>query len=459
MDKNYWTTGASVSLEEVLLGRERRAATQQKLLLNHNSTLICFTLNIAGPVKYTPLIHQVFLHVIRDIKALLAASAFDILEELQILENSGCEEYLAVRGDALKIKKLLLVLEEKHSLGRLMDIDVLTPQGAKVSREELGLPQRKCLICGGTVFLCSRSRRHSAEELIAKTNDMMWDWYADLKARETGCLFQKAMIYEVTTTPKPGLVDRWHNGSHKDMDIDLFMDSIFSLTDYYIQCTLAGLQHKEMNPLPLFQKLREFGIQAENAMLKATRGVNTHKGLIFSGGILCGAVGYLLMHKGIFSVEDLSLVCTEMLPHLLNDFAHINPHKPLTHGEHLYLQYGLTGIRGEAVAGFPVTLGQAYPVFKNLEKSTPGLYERGRITLLYLMAYAQDTNIISRSDYQTFCQLQISLREYLREHPPGTFDTAAVIEKLDEYFLEKNISPGGSADLLGVVYFLWFLGM
>lgn len=459
MDRNYWTTGPAVSLEEILLRREQRTATQQRLLKIHGSALICCTLNIAGPVKYTPLIHQVFLHIIREIKGLLTASSLEILEELQIIENSGCEEFLPLRGDARQIKELLLPLEEEHDLGRLMDIDVLTPQGVKISREEIGLSQRKCLICGDSVFLCSRSRSHSAEELVNKTNQIMWDWFTEQKARETGFLFQKAMMYEVTTTPKPGLVDRWHSGAHEDMDIDLFMDSIYALREYYTQCTLAGLQQGQSELPLLFGKLRTLGLQAESHMLEATGGVNTHKGLIFSGGILCGAVGYLLAEKANFTAGDISRVCRLMLPRLLEDFEKITPHGFLTHGETLYLRHGLTGIRGEAGMGFPLTLGQIYPIFCNLRKQGFGLYESGRIVLLCFIAQAQDTNIISRSDYRTFRQLQDSLGDYLRKCPPGTFDAVPIIQQLDAWFLEKNISPGGSADLLCIIYFLWFLGI
>ena len=107
---------------------------------------------------------------------------------------------------------------------------------------------------------------------------------------------QKALFYEVNTSLKPGLVDRLHNGSHKDMRLSTFINSAYSLTDYFCQCAKEGLScdcSKKELPL-LFQKLRGIGKQAEKNMLFATQGINTHKGIVFSGGILCAAIGYYI---------------------------------------------------------------------------------------------------------------------------------------------------------------------
>ena len=119
-------------------------------------------------------------------------------------------------------------------------MDVLKPDGKKVDRFEVGLSPRRCLICGDPARECARSRAHTVEQLQAKTKEILMHAMekenSDLAAR----LACKALLYEVCTTPKPGLVDREGNGSHKDMNIFTFMDSASTLWPYFQSCTQIG---------------------------------------------------------------------------------------------------------------------------------------------------------------------------------------------------------------------------
>lgn len=169
---------------------------------------------------------------------------------------------------------------------------------------------------------------------------------------------EKALLYEVSLSPKPGLVDRLTNGAHQDMDYDTFIDSITGLRPFFMRYLQAGFKHHG-TMAQLFTQLRQIGIEAEAAMLKATAGINTHKGANFSFAILLGATGYYLQQSSaiIFSPEDSQTIvqlASEMTTALVEkDFQQLPAKKNLSYGEKLYLEYGLTGIRGEAVAGYP----------------------------------------------------------------------------------------------------------
>lgn len=118
------------------------------------------------------------------------------------------------------------------------------------------------------------------------------------------------MRLELDTTPKPGLVDRQNNGAHKDMDYALMSKSISALRPYLTR--LAVESAKDIDPA----KIKEVGIEAEKAMLKATGGVNTHKGALFSIGLSVAAASNLASATGsvqVYSFKELvSRVASEI---------------------------------------------------------------------------------------------------------------------------------------------------
>ncbi|NAX35623.1 triphosphoribosyl-dephospho-CoA synthase, partial [Vibrio sp. V29_P1S30P107] len=107
-----------------------------------------------------------------------------------------------------------------------------------------------------------------------------------------------SMLVEVHLSPKPGLVDLINNGSHSDMDVALFEASADAIRPFLNDFLYAGFEHSQCSVESLIDVLRPIGLKAENAMFNATSGVNTHKGMIFSLGLVCGAVGWLV-GKGI----------------------------------------------------------------------------------------------------------------------------------------------------------------
>lgn len=462
MKHELWTSGNCVSLEEILNARENRVKIQQKMLQKAPTCLLSFTLNIPGPVKvfpYTKWAYEVGSSIISKGVSLLNG---DVLEQFEAKNETGWDGFFALNLPPEEIKTYLLEQEEHHPLGRLFDFDVLRTDGSKLSRQELGFPERTCLLCGNPAFLCGRSRTHSAQELLAKEIELMENFFISRLSNHIGLLMQKALFYEVNTSLKPGLVDRLHNGSHKDMRLSTFINSAYSLTDYFCQCVKEGLScdcSKKELPL-LFQKLRGIGKQAEKNMLFATQGINTHKGIVFSGGILCAAIGYYIStnSKDISSENfllSLPEICRCMLPELLSDYLTLTPDTTKTNGEKLYLKYKITGIRGEAKEGFPLLFNVGFPLFQAVLKKGFSLWQAGLITLLHYIACTEDTNLIIRSDYQLACKIQKNLQQFLAH---ATYEKQlSILPKLDAFFVSRNISPGGSADMLALTYFLYFI--
>lgn len=462
MKQELWTSGKDVSMAKILDARENRVQIQQEMLQKSPSCLLSFTLNIPGPVKvfpYTKWTYEVGISIILKGISLLNGV---IIEQKEVKKDTGWEAFFTLNLHPEDMKAYLLEQEEQHPLGRLFDFDILRADGSKLSRQELGFWERTCLLCGNPAFLCGRSRTHSAQELLAKEIEIMENFFVFRLSNHIGQLMQKALFYEVNTSLKPGLVDRLHNGSHKDMCLSTFINSAYSITDYFCQCVKEGLScdcSKKELPL-LFQKLRGIGKQAEKNMLFATQGINTHKGIVFSGGILCAAIGYYIStnSKDISSenlLSSLSEICRCMLPELLNDYLVLTPDTTKTNGEKLYQEYKITGIRGEAKEGFPHLFNVGFPLFQAVLKKGFSLWQAGLITLLHYIAYTEDTNLIIRSDYQLACKIQKDLQQFLAH---ATYEEQlSILPKLDAFFISRNISPGGSADMLALTYFLYFI--
>lgn len=457
-----------VSLTEMLDARERRALRQQRLLDRYGCPLICFTMNIAGPVKSSSLIRRGFELGKQELTEKMAELQFVPLHTEEVHETTGSEAYFVLNQDPLQIKKITSEIEDQNPSGRLFDMDVLTADGKKVERTELGLPPRSCLICGKPARECSRSRSHSVAELQEKTRHLLMDAAAPKRpvkclpdtedksagAKKIAALACRALLYEVCTTPKPGLVDRFNSGSHKDMDIFTFMDSASALWPYFETCAGIGRETASLPPAETFHQLRQAGRSAESHMFAATKGVNTHKGAIFSMGIVCGALGRL-PQEGWSDSDRILDLCAEMTRGLsVSDFAGITKETASTNGQRLYLQYGITGIRGQIEEGLPAVRKAGLPVLKEGIARGLSLNDAGCAALLSLMVNSTDTNLIARSSLSTQQETVKTVKALLEINPYPDQDT---LIRIDQEFIKKNLSPGGSADLLAICYLLYFL--
>lgn len=267
----------------------------------------------------------------------------------------------------------------------------------------------------------------------------------------------KALIYEVSISPKAGLVTRYSNGSHRDMDYFTFEKSAFSLKKYFKDCYNYRDIHK-LDEEEFFLNLRSLGKEAEQNMFKVTEGINTHKGTIFSMGILISILAASLKEKENFTLDDLveqiKKVCKPLEIELGEKIDN-------TSGEKIFKKYGIKGARGLALSGYELVLNDG---IKKLLYFTNYLdLETACILLLfYYIAMLDDTNIINRSDIETLKDMQREslyiFKKYMYE---GLNDKEKFIredmETLNRKFVEKNISPGGSADLLILTLFMYFI--
>ena len=430
-----------VTIADILKARDERAERQRQMLLRHHCPLVSFTMNIAGPIKNDQWIERAFREGVKRIEAVLSGRRAQILETFSVAAFTGCEQIWAVDSAPGSLKEWMRMLEEQDALGRLFDIDVIAVDGAKLSRES----ERKCLVCGGPVRACARSRAHSADEIFRRTHEIIEDYFRSRFVRSTGEIAEKALLYEVATTPKPGLVDFENSGAHSDMDRFTFIDSACALRSYFVSCIQTGIERRAESPAVLFELLRSLGQQAEADMLAATGNVNTHKGALFSLGILCCAAGMQFDRDS--STDELLSTAAKLAAASLSDFEKLSAESNLTGGEQQFLSGGLTGVRGEAAAGFPSVRNIALPALERALSEGKNRNDAGLAALLALMASVSDSNVLRRAGE--------SVLEQMRREASSVFriDHEALRE-MNERFVSANISPGGCADLLAAAWFI-----
>ena len=445
-----------VTLMEMLEARESRANRQRELLERYARPVVSFTLNIAGPVKNGPVLHRAFREGLLRLEDALAARGLRPLHQEEVDRPTGCEALWAVDGPARTVKELCAGIEDRDPLGRLFDLDVLDPEGGKWDREALGLPPRPCLVCGKAGKGCASRRLHPVEEIQEKTQAILRDFFAEKDRKFLAAQGARALLYEVCTTPKPGLVDRHNNGSHKDMDVFTFLDSTAALLPYLERAAAIGQETAHMTPEETFERLREAGLGAERTILRATGGVNTHKGAIFSLGCVLGACGRLWTPEGpCREPEEILAECGHMsAPAAEGFFAALTRENARTAGERLYVETGARGVRGEAAEGFPAVLKIGLPALKAALDQGAGLEEAGTAALLALTAGTADTNLFARGglEGQRWAARQAGA---LLEGGPRPDPEA--VRALDRAMIQRNLSPGGCADLLAITYFLYFM--
>lgn len=263
----------------------------------------------------------------------------------------------------------------------------------------------------------------------------------------------EALLVEVHLTPKPGLVDRRNTGSHRDMTLTTFLASAGSLGPSFAAAFRHGATTCHEPAAEAFESLRSIGLAAERAMFAATGGVNTHRGSIFAFGLLLAAAGRLFARdEGV----DRDAVCDEVAQLVEGIVARelAPPREWRTAGERLYHRHGLTGARGEAASGFATVRGTALPAFFRILAAGHDTETALLEAFLALLATNDDTNIAARGGLAGLTWAKARARDLITAgglvHPEGRARLCA----LDDAFIARNLSPGGSADLLAVTWFL-----
>ena len=264
----------------------------------------------------------------------------------------------------------------------------------------------------------------------------------------------QAILLEVSTHPKPGLVTRLSNGAHKDMSIFTFMMSSAVLSKAFNDLQDIGQAHRG-TLAELFCKLRSYGVGAEAELLRVTKGVNTQRGILFAGGIVSAVSGYA-MNMGL-SRDALLPMIKEMAAGLVAKELKNLDHAAMTAGEKLYYKYGITGIRGEVENGFPSVVNYGLPALEDAFDKGATINDALVHALISLMTVVEDSNVIWRTDYDTLLEVQRIAKNILSLGSVFTEKGRMAIAETERYFLQRRISPGGSADLLSVTITLYLL--
>lgn len=264
-----------------------------------------------------------------------------------------------------------------------------------------------------------------------------------------GRLAIRSLYREVELAPKPGLVTPTGNGSHCDMDFRTFLRSLHALRGYFPEITACGRQR------PAFAPLQALGIAAETAMLAATGGINTHRGAIFNLGLLCAATGTLLADGLPVSAEAVCATVNERWADAILASSASPPEAATpSHGQVVARRYGTGGARLEAAGGFPAAREIGLPVYRSaLAASGDG--ELAAVQALFaLMAELEDSNLLWRGGLDGLAYGRRAAAEFLAAGGIFAVDWRAHAAAIDDAFIARRLSPGGSADLLGVTLFL-----
>lgn len=159
------------SIYEILRGREERVNIIKKLNEDNTQTVICFTVNSPGPYKLSDNYRFIFGEGVLALENIFNAKTLEKVER-----PSGFEAYFLIDKSPSSIKKATVKLEENHPLGRLFDIDIFYKDLSKISREDVGKPKRKCLLCNNNAVECGRARKHSVQELEVFINNLISEY-------------------------------------------------------------------------------------------------------------------------------------------------------------------------------------------------------------------------------------------------------------------------------------------
>jgi triphosphoribosyl-dephospho-CoA synthase len=247
------------------------------------------------------------------------------------------------------------------------------------------------------------------------------------------------------------------------MDAALFEASATSLGPYMFDLVQAGERGAR------FSALQRIGLAAEAAMLKATRGINTHRGAIFGLGLLCAAAG----QRGTESVQERrrertrerlrgrvrgmtlgAIVAREwghdiaVLPGMING-----------HGDRARQRHGAGGARAEAANGFPSLYQTGLRALHDgIALSAPNgriPTEAARVHCCFeLIATVVDTNLLHRGGIEGLRFAQRQARDFIADGGVGHPEWPRHAERTHNAFVARRLSPGGSADLLAMSLFV-----
>ncbi|EPK4169948.1 triphosphoribosyl-dephospho-CoA synthase MdcB [Stenotrophomonas maltophilia] len=267
---------------------------------------------------------------------------------------------------------------------------------------------------------------------------------AAVDSARLGRLAIASLHAELALAPKPGLVTPFDSGSHHDMDAGTFLRSLFTLRHYFIAVADAGASAAP------FQTLRRHGIAAEISMLHATAGINTHRGAIFSLGLLVAASAACRGRAGgAIAAEQVCQEVRRWAAELAD--APLDANSP---GQRARARHGVQGVREQATAGYPLLREVALPTLRHALASDLPREAAMCQTLVQLIACVDDLNLLHRGGANGLRWAQQQARGFLDAGGAFVPGWQARLHSIGNGFVARRLSPGGSADLLACAWFL-----
>ena len=251
-----------------------------------------------------------------------------------------------------------------------------------------------------------------------------------------------ALMQELEAYPKPGLVSPRDSGAHADMDHDLMCRSAIALRRPFASISAAG-----RGGLMFESTLIPLGLAAEREMLHATGGINTHRGAIFTLGMVLAAIARAEAISISLSPDGIRTVLIETWGDALQAHAAAEV-SGTSHGTLVRQSTGTGGARAEAARGFPRIFETGIPVYQDALASGLACNAACIQTLFALMESAEDTNILFRGGTEAAEFVRRAAADFLASggcFSEGWFERA---EEIHRTFIRRNLSPGGCADLL-----------
>ena len=345
------------------------------------------------------------------------------------------------------IKQYCEDFEQTHPLGRFIDADLNDSEGNTVSSGK----SKVCFFCLERPAIdCRRENAHEPDELrsfmFPKMEAFSRQKREDEIVKKLSSFALQSILTEISLSPKPGLVDKFSNGSHMDMNYMTFLNSTSAISGWFPDLVLNGFAFEEHDLTRALPLIRNIGLRMETAMNEATRNVNTQKGIIFLLGVSLFACGKLFSRSIQFDLMEFREIVRGICKDLVNKELGNNHFADKTHGHNMFLKYGKGGARGEAESGFSTVFDFGLP-----ELATVTNINDEAMTKCFLAIAANnlDTNILFRANHEILTDFQELCRIALEDYNPVNYE--AVIE----FCKINNISPGGSADLLAVTIFVW----
>jgi triphosphoribosyl-dephospho-CoA synthase len=262
-------------------------------------------------------------------------------------------------------------------------------------------------------------------------------------ASRLGRLAVRALFAEAVLEGKPGLVSPRDSGAHADMTLATFYRSIAALRPYFPTMAALGAASAP------WRSLQAHGRAAEEVMLSATGGVNTHRGAIFHLGLLCAAAGALAARNRAVTADSVCAFVRRV--HAPNFDA---ARTLASHGAQIELRYGACGARGEAAGGYRSVRRWSLPAFRATLECT-GDRERAAVQALFaLLANVGDTNLLWRGGRDGLAFAQSRARLFVDRGGVLAQDWRAHASDVHRDFVVRRLSPGGCADLLAATLFL-----